>query len=422
MQVKQRIVIIGAGFGGLSAALEFAEMMKKSKKDRFDVTVIDKNEYQLYTPDLYEIASGNATVEESVELKNTVCIDVKLALRALRVQFFAATVESVDRAAKKVHTTNGIVSYDYLIVAPGSVSFDYHIPGIADYTTKLKTVDDALSIREQLMERERAGQRTHVVICGGGPAGCELAAELAIAHAVQKRGSLVSVSLIDAAPRLLTMWAEKASRLAVKRLQGLGVDVTLNWMVSQVAFGVLTNKQNETLQADLIIWTGGVTANPLVQQCGLQLTQKQQIPVESTLQSPEDSAIFAIGDSAQIPVAVAARAAVDTDTAAPMFEYAPQTAYEAVEQGELAAWNVFQAASGGHLRSYRSTFLAAVVTLGGKYGILILPKNIVLRGRIGYWARKIVDLKHFQKVLPFMRACSFWYTGMRTMNKNNNPQ
>ena len=193
-------------------------------------------------------------------------------------------------------------------------------------------------------------------------------------------------------------------------------------MVASVKEGQLTNKNNEILQADIIIWTGGVTANPLVEQLGLQLTKKHQIPVEPTLQSPEDPTIFAIGDSAQIPVAFSAHTdniTTDSDTAIPAFEYAPQTAYEAVEQGELVAWNVLQASTGGHLRSYRSTFLAAVVTLGGKYGLLILPKQIILSGRIGYWARKIVDLKHFQKVLPFMRACSFWYTGMRMMNKNN---
>lgn len=422
MQGKHRVVIIGAGFGGLSAALEFADMMKKYPEASFEVTVIDKNDYQLYTPDLYEIASGNATVEDSIELKNTVCIDVKLALRALRVQFFVATVQLVDRAAKKVHTTKGVVVYDYLIVAPGSVSFDYHIPGVSEYAKKLKTAQDALEIREQLLGRITNGQSTRVVICGGGPAGCELAAELAIAHTA-KQGAMVTVFLVDAAPRLMTMWSEKASRIAVKRLKRLGVDVRLNWMVSAVQQDLLTNKENETLQADLIIWTGGVTANPLVENLGLQLTQKHQIPVESTLQSPEDASIFALGDSAQIPVAFSAHGDVTAPgTAAPVVEYAPQTAYEAVEQGRVVAWNVFQTAVGGHLRPYRSVFRGAVVTLGGKYGILVLPKQIVCSGRIGYWARKIVDLKHFQKVLPFMRACSFWYTGMRTMNKNNNPQ
>ncbi len=422
MQGKQRVVIIGAGFGGLSAALEFADMMKKAPDTNFEVTVIDKNEYQLYTPDLYEIASGNATIEDSVELKNTVCIDVKLALRALRVQFFVATVESVDRAAKKIHTTNGVVVYDYLIVAPGSVSFDYHIPGVSEYTTKLKTAEDALEIREQLLRRATDGQSTHVVICGGGPAGCELAAELAIAHNV-KGGGAFTVSLLDAAPRLMTMWSEKVSRVAVKRLQRLGVSVSLNWMVSAVQPGLLTNKENETLQADLIIWTGGVTASPLVEKLGLQLTQKHQIPVESTLQSPEDASIFALGDSAQIPVAFSAHGdTTSTDIATPALEYAPQTAYEAVEQGRVVAWNVFQTAVGGHLRPYKSVFRGAVVTLGAKYGILVLPKQIVISGRVGYWARKMIDLNHFQKILPFMQACSFWYTGMRLMNKNNNPK
>ncbi len=406
MQAKRHLVIVGAGFGGLSAALTFAEAIEKGKQPQFDITVIDKNDYQLYTPDLYEIAAGSATIQDSVELKKTVCIDVKLALAQYHIRFLSATVNGVNRAHKTVETSKGVIGYDYLLLSPGSIAFDYGIPGIAEHAVNLKTAHDALQIRESIMERVQHGLPTRIAVCGAGPAGSELAAELAFVYGRESAG-LVSVALVDGGERVLGAMSPAVSRRAEKRLQKLNVELHHRFRIASVTADSLTSTTGDTLAADIIIWTGGVTANPLMQALGLELNTHGQLPVAATFQSAEDSAIFAIGDSAQIPLP-------GTDGV-----FAPQTAYEAVTQGEKVAWNILLHDAGGHLQAYHSRFPGYVVALGGKYGVVALPKNIVLSGRIGYLARKIIDFNHFRSVLPFMQACAFWYTGMQLMNKND---
>ena len=127
----QKVVIIGSGFGGLSAAIELGKHKRMHRKNQpdahVDIIVIDKNDFQLFTPDLYEIASASKDITDEKKLQETVCINVRVGLGQQSVGYVQATVESVDPVAHIVHTSVGDQPYDYLVVAPGSEPFYFGI-------------------------------------------------------------------------------------------------------------------------------------------------------------------------------------------------------------------------------------------------------------------------------------------------------
>lgn len=400
---KKKILILGAGFGGLSAALEFAARYD-TVKTPIDITLIDRNPFQLFTPDLYEIASATNHIKSEEQLRNTVCLNVRAALHKEHIRFVQANIKKIDTNTRTVTTTKGKHTYDYLLIALGSQPYYFGIPGMQKHSTAFKWIDDAVNIRSTIDSLLTTQKTARVLICGAGPAGVEVAAELIKSYNTRHAAPL-QITIVEAKKQLLTMLPKKAQRIARRRLQHLGIKIKTNWTIATATKGKVTSTTGQVLTADYIIWTGGVKASDLLQTSGLTLTPRGQAPVHPTTQSQQHPEVFVVGDAAELKVSKT--------------EYSPQTAHEAVHQGPVAARNILNLIADKELKSYQMRNEGFVVTLGGKYGIVVLPGNTVISGPIAWFIRKYVDFRHFRSVLPFMQACKTWYRAFKIMNSND---
>lgn len=400
----KKIVVVGAGFGGLSAALELGTLKASTKKQSFDVTVIDRNDYQLFTPELYEIASASKEYEDENDLKKAVCVNARMALAQKSVQFHHATVKRIDPKKQTVTTSDGTLPYDYLVLAPGSEPFYFGIPGMEKNSIPLKWIQNAVDIRQQVIDTLHTEKEMDVLICGAGPAGVEVAAELA--HMCMKRPDLgkLNVHMIDRNERVLSNLNPRAQKKAMQRLEKLGMNLHMGFTIAKAKKNTVVSDTGQELKGDLIIWTGGIKAHSLMEKTGLELTQRGQACAQPTLQSAEYDNVFVIGDAALVMCGE---------------EASPQTAHEAVHQGPLAARNIVAHMGERPLKEYRIRDEGFVVTMGGKHGIVVLPGGFVVRGFVGWFLRRFVDFRHFRSVLPFMQACSMWYNAFKVMGKND---
>lgn len=392
---KKRILILGAGFGGLAAAVELARSTPKCI-----ITLIDRNAFQLFTPDLYEIATAASNLRSHRRLKKMVCVDVRTALTPYNIRFVQEEVTHITTKKHTVKTDKRTHTYDYLLIALGSEPYYFNIPGMQKHSMPFKWIDDAVRIRACIALCLKKRRQARVMICGAGPAGVELAAELANAH----RHEALRITLVEGRDRILASLPPRAQRIAAQRLMRLGVIIKTEWMIAKAEAGAITSRTNETLTSDCIVWTGGVQASRMLKYSDVALTPSGQIPVRITTQSKQDRRVFAIGDAAEL---------TQHNTTA------PQTAHEAVHQGSCAAHNLLRATKRKPLKPYRFASEGFVVTLGGKFGIVVLPGGVVLSGAVAWFVRKFVDFRHFRSVLPFMHACKQWYSGFREMNKND---
>jgi len=299
----KRIVIIGAGFGGLSAA-------KVLLNSEFHITVIDKTNHHLFQPLLYQVATAALSPGD-------IASPVRSIFRKNKnVDVILGEVKSIDREKRKVFYNGSEIKYDYLIVAPGS-SFSYFGKDEwSRFAPGLKTLNDALNLREKILlsleaaekiedENERKKFLTFVIV-GGGPTGVELAG--AISEIVNKyivpdfrniKSGMAKVLLIEALPMLLTSYPEKLSNTAKENLEELGVDVLLGQKVTEVnEAGV---KVGEIfIEAKNIIWAAGNTASPLIKQLYTEQDKTGRAIVNKDLSLKDDPDVFVIGDSALI--------------------------------------------------------------------------------------------------------------------------
>lgn len=297
-----RVVIVGGGFGGLSAAKSL------SKSPQIKVTLIDKNNYHLFQPLLYQVAmAGLSPAEIAYPLRSL------LAGRP-NVDILLGTVIEINKTEKWISTETNIIFYDYLILACGSTYTYFNSPQWEPYAPGLKTIQQATEIRRRVFlafekaEREnypeaKAMLRTFVVI-GGGPTGVELAGTLGeitrftiLREFKHIRTYETKIILIEAGPRILPSMTKELSDEAVKELMQLGVEVRVNTKVSAInEKGIQAGE--EFIESDTILWAAGVAANPLNKTLNVELDRQGRIIVAEDLSIPGYPEIFVIGDQA----------------------------------------------------------------------------------------------------------------------------
>src|SRR3989344_8144125 len=266
-----KILILGGGFGGVRCALD----LDKKLGNEAEITLIDRNSYHLFIPSIYEVASAYGIKKDpfAIQLKKTICIPYTDIFDGTSVDFIEAEVSQVDLQNKKV-TTNGdhVFEYDYLVIALGSETSTYDIPGVEEYAHKFKTLEDALFINqklEELSEQFTKGQRTEpfsFLICGGGFTGLEIAAELGCCSRVIKsrcklKGRCSTITLFEAGSKILPILSEKERRSVKQRLTHLGIVIMESSPIEEIGPDYLKLKNGQKLNGDLIIWTAGIMPN-----------------------------------------------------------------------------------------------------------------------------------------------------------------
>ena len=341
-----KIVIIGAGFGGISIAKSF-------KNKPVNVLLIDKHNYHNFQPLMYQIATGGLEPD-------SIAYPVRRIFRnQANFSFRMANVISVNTESNLLHTTIGDVSYDYLVIATGSTNNYFNFEPVKQKLLTLKSIPDALNIRsyiyqnleKALVEQEKRPIEDiiNIAIIGGGPAGIELAGALAeMKHYVLPKDfpdldlSKMEINLYEAAPKLLSAMSEDSSKMSLKYLIRLGVNVHLNSKVEAYDGTKLSLEDGSNFITDTVIWTAGVKASPIDGLSKEVITGGNRILVNEYNQINTTENVFAIGD-------VAACVTPENPKGLPMLAPVAQ------QQGKLLSKNV-------------------MATIGRKKAVVDLPK------------------------------------------------
>lgn len=362
-----RIVVLGAGYGGLRAALDLHHWL--GDRPAVEIVLVDQHDYHQLVTKLHKPAAGTASAAR-------LAIPLRDILYDTRIRFVHRRVEDILPDERAVRLEGGVtLRWHRLIVALGSAPEYFDVPGVAEHALTIQSINSARLIRTHVeamfrqgaaMGDEEARQAFFtVVVAGGGFTGVETAGELAdglprLAQEVGVPPKTVRIVTVEAFPELLRGFSPRLVEEAAKTLQGKGVELLLGVPIAEVTDHGVVLEDGRRIGARTVIWTGGVRGSPLVERrfpSGLRGRAK----VDPYLRSPAYPDVYLIGDCAL---------ALDPATGRPV---AP-TAQHAIEQGRVAARNVWAEYTGRPLRPFRPAKKGMVVSVGEGVGLARLGR------------------------------------------------
>ena len=374
---RRRVVIVGAGFGGLSCA-------RKLDGGPVDVVLIDQDNYHLFTPLLYQVATGLLNPSD-------IAYPLRTVFRHSRnVRFRQARVDRVDLTRKVVCLTGGDeVAYDYVVLATGSVDNYFGNQGIADASISLKGLPDATRVRNHVLtclERADAAKDAVTrqalltfVIVGGGPTGVESAGALAelmdiVAgkdyHRISR--SETRIVLVEGTDRLLNAFSARLGRYARRVLEARGVEVITNMLVKDADERSVTLADGRTIPTATVMWSAGVRPNDSIADTSLPRLRNRRIKVDAQFRIPGEPGAYAIGDVASPEVAGSSQL--------------PMLSPPAMQAGRYVARAIVDDVNG--MRAARRPFhyldKGTMATIGRNAGVTHLPGGLEFTGLLGW--------------------------------------
>jgi NADH dehydrogenase len=429
---KKTVLILGAGFGGLRTAILLGKKLRRMRlADRYDVVLMDRNEHHTYTPLLYEVATTSKQTANIHELHNIATYNIRASLAGLPVRFLQAEVASVEPETGTVHlytcpmgkrdSTETTLSSDHLVFALGSDVNYFDVPGLRDHAMPIKTMKDALQIRDHISILAMEGKRDiRIVIGGGGPTGVELAGELKAwcGELTDEFRCQLEVTLVQSAPTILPGFPPGIIRRATERLKRFGVRIMENRRIANVDERELSLQSGETVPYDVLVWAGGVKASPLLATMKLKTEPRGRAEVNAHMQCaaafPDArlrGKVYALGDSACF---------YHPKTKAPV----PGVARAALSQAAVVAHNIAedvkaeQGLGAPRYTVFRPWNYPYITPVGGKYAIASIGPFVV-PGFFGWVFKGLVELNYLFSILPFGRAVIVWITGLHVFMQND---
>ncbi len=380
-QTLPHIVIVGAGFGGLRAARRLANAPVR-------VTLVDRNNYHLFQPLLYQVATAGISPDE-------IAYPVRSILRRQKnVTFHMAEVTGVNLEQKRLHTSGGELAYDTLILAVGGVTHTFGLESVARHSFGLKELQDANRIRNHLLRMfERASQETDpavrrslltFVVVGGGPTGVESAG--AISELIRlmlskdfpgQDFSEARVLLLEATQRLLPHLPADLGEQTEHALQAKRVEVRYNTVVTNYDGRRVSLQDGSQIAAQTLIWAAGVRAAGLADELGAEQASQGRVRVLPTLQLPSHPDVFVIGDAAYL----------EDEHQKPL----PMVAPVAIQQADTAVKNIQQILSGKPLVEFHYHNPGSMATIGRNQAVAQLGR-LKFRGFIAWVIWLVVHL------------------------------
>ena len=393
---KPRILILGGGFGGMYAALEFERELARGAD--LDVTLVNRDNYFLFTPMLHEVAASDLDITNIVS-------PIRKLLR--RVTFFHGDIESIDLMHKRVGLSHGheehchSLPYDYLVLALGSTTNFFNIPGLADRALTMKSLDDAIFLRNRLianLEEADFECSAHLrapllnfVVAGGGFAGVETIAAMndflreAVRFFPHLREDMLRIILVNSGKIILPELGEKLGSYAQRKLVEQQVEIHLNCKVTAVTDRDVTLSDGTTVTTNTLVWTAGICPNSLMDTLPCPKS-RGRVLVNEYLEVPEWPGVWAFGDCALVP---------DLKTG----ESHPPTAQHALREGKLAARNILATVRGDEMKPFVYSTIGLLAPIGKRTGVAnILGVNF--SGFIAWWLWRtiyLLKLPRFEK-------------------------
>jgi NADH:ubiquinone reductase (H+-translocating) len=377
---KEKVLVVGGGFGGVKAALELAD------DDRFDVTLLSDDDELRYYPTLYHTATGGMRANSSIPYAKI--------FKNKPIKHIQETAVSLDRKTKVITTSDGKAQpYDALILGLGVVTNYFGIQGLKEFSYGIKSQAEAVRFKRHLHEQmsaEHAPDLNYVIV-GAGPTGIELAGALPDYlnrimknHGVKHRK--IHIDLVEAAPRLLPRLPKDTSRIVKRRLKRLGIKLYLGSTVqAQTADELIVN--GKAIRSHTVVWTAGVTNHPFFSANNFVLMPRGKVAVDTYLQTEEN--IFVIGDNANTPYSGLAQTAL--------------------RDGEFVAQNLRRRADGNTMQSYKAKQPISVIP-AGPYWAVVMWGKLTMHGWIGWALREAADFIGFHDLEPWREATEQFMT------------
>jgi len=420
---RQKVVILGGGFAGLVTARHLVKAGVVGKL--CEVTIIDAAGAHVYTPWLYEAATGALRSETKVtkaKMLEMCCFRYDKLPGFKNVRFVQQRIESVDVKAKQVIVGGKRhIPYDVLVVTLGAEPNYFGVPGLPENALVLKRLEDAQKIHDAiicLIDKASVRQPKYILIAGAGPNGVEFVSELANTIRILERREriqpgIIKITLADPTPELFTILAPSLRKRTVRRLEKLGVELRPGLRVAEVGKGYVkaftgTGKNDDTIRlpSDLTIWSAGVKVSSLAASLPFLKDDRGRIVLENSFMVASHPGVFAAGDCAAL---------INPHTGRPD----PQSAQVAHYQAHDLSKNIIRYLKGQPLKAAhlpkRWAFFSA---LGGACAAGRLG-GVKFWGYPAFLLRRISDLYYFCYLLPLIPALRAWLEGVRLYHKND---
>ncbi|MCW8133154.1 MAG: NAD(P)/FAD-dependent oxidoreductase [Planctomycetota bacterium] len=401
---KKHILILGGGFGGLYAAFELERQLGKDPD--IQITLVNRDNFFLFTPMLHEIAASDVEI-------TTIVNPVRKLLK--RINFFAGDVESIDVPSKKVVVSHGLdrhtheLAYDYLVLSLGSITNFFGLPGLEERALTMKSLGDAIHLRNRMIQHlEEADPECAVgnreplltfVVAGGGFAGVETIAGMndflreAIPHYNNLNQKMVRLVLVHPGPYILPELGEDLGRYTEGVLRGRGIDIRVNTKVTACGPEGVTLTDGTLIKGCTLVWTAGTSPNPLIAKLPVA-KEKGRIKANEFLEAEGAENIWALGDCAMVP-----------DPATKSFH--PPTAQHALREGLVAARNVIAAIKGGRKQPFRFKTLGLLASIGKRRGVAKIF-GLKFSGFFAWWLWRSIYLSKLPGFEKKVRVALAW--------------
>lgn len=419
---KKNIVILGAGFGGLRAAMDIASALKRlCLLEKYEVTLIDRNDCHIFIPLLYKVAAR----PEPEHVENC-SYDIKTLIQNLPITFVHGEVVSPDVASGMMTLADGRkIRADYLVIALGSETNYFGIAGLREHALQLKTIESALEIRAAATAAFARGGSVRIVAGGGGPNGIELAAELRQWANIEEKKNPnlhVTVSIVEAMPTLLPGFSPSVIGIAMRRLKRLKISVMTGMKIASVTENEImiasdpakpdapsaTAAAPANIPFDILIWTGGTKTPDLLTPVPIQKEPRGKPMASSDMSclpgTPDlklAPMIYAVGDNVCF---------MDPKTKRPV----PAVAHVAILEGEVAAHNLIEEIKKAEMASYAPrdhSFKPAeypyVIPAGENWAVAKLGP-LIFSGWLGWEFSRLVEFNYLLMIMSPWRAFRTW--------------
>ncbi len=375
------IVIVGGGFAGIAVARRLERRLRAGEAE---IVLLSRDNYSLFTPMLPEVTSGELEVRHVV---------TPIREQLARARFVLADVDAIDVDRRDVtyhHVLTGtrvVQAYDHLVLALGSSTSTFGLPGIAEYTWPLKRLEDADALRNHLVwlleladtiaDEARRQRLLTLVVVGGGFTGVETAGEIVeLFRSVLRFYRELSVDevrmiLVEAGPTLLAGLPPKMGEYSRRVLERRGIEVLLGDGVTGADDRGLTLTSGRRIESETIVWSAGVKPSPTIASVALPTTKRGAVNTERDMRVKGFDDVWALGDCAAIP-----------DGAGGVY---PMTAQHAIREGPQLADNIVAVLRGKPTTPFRYRSLGMMAALGGRKAVAQLPGNVVITGFIAWF-------------------------------------